>query len=64
MDPCPTAELTLLPNQIQNVNQALRDPATSQEWFTDQVMVTNVTVDCGPILVDFYNDDLDKSGLD
>ena len=27
-------------------------------------MVTNVNVDCGPVMVSFYNDDMDKSGLD
>ena len=32
-------------------------------WFTDQVLVANVAVDCGPVLVSFYNDDLDKTEL-
>ena len=58
VNPCPTADLVLSDGPIPSFDYVLRSNPISKQWnITDIIDSTNVLVDCGPISVDFFNDD-------
>ena len=63
VDPCQTVELVLNQSPIVNKNYVLRDPQISQSWQTSQLFFADTLVDCGPISLDFYYDNADKTPL-
>ena len=63
VDPCSTAEITLLASPLIDDSYTLRDNAQVQSWNYSDLFTIATQVDCGPISVDFYNEG-DKSTLD
>lgn len=42
----------------------MRDPEIGQSWFDTDLFFSDAFVDCGPISVEFYYDNTDKSPID
>ena len=63
VDPCPEAVLTLLPSPFEDT-VAWRREASIQEWTISDLVISSTSIDCGPISVDFFNNNALKSELD
>jgi hypothetical protein len=64
VDPCPTASLTLQEGIFADMEYFLRDSSSSETFTTSSMLSSSTPADCGPITVEFYNDNLSKSALD
>ena len=64
VDPCSTAQITLLDSPIVDDTYSLRDVDQSQPWDYANVLTIDTQVDCGLISVDFFNEDGSDSALD
>ena len=62
--PCSTAEITLLPSPVSDDTYILRDPLQTQTWSYTDVLTIDTGVDCGPITVEFFNEDATFTNLD
>ena len=59
VDPCPTTVLTIIdPDPFEDKTYNLRDPQIDQFWDIDNLITKATLVDCGPITVEFFNDDV------
>ena len=63
-DPCPTSTLTLSATPFVDSTYVLRDPSQAQSWVDLNLYTVDTLVDCGPIQVEFFNDDATKTALD
>ena len=63
VDPCPTTQLTIN-NPFVDQTYTLRDAEINQQWNIANILSRATAVDCGPITVNFFNDDALKSALD
>ena len=63
VDPCPTTTLTINSPFVPKL-YTLRDPQIDQSWNINSIVSKATAVDCGPLAVDFFNDDATKSSLD
>ena len=64
VDPCPTTLLTIDPDPFEDKTYNLRDPQINQPWDIDNLIRKATLVDCGPITVEFFNDDASQTALD
>jgi len=63
VDPCPTTTLTINSPFVPKL-YTLRDPQIDQSWNINSIVSKATAVDCGPLAVDFFNDDATESSLD
>ena len=62
VDPCPGVELKIVePDPFRNMTYLLGDPQLDQFWSIDNLISKDTLVDCGPLTVEFFNDDDIKS---
>ena len=63
IDPCPDAIISLDQSPIISKEYVLRDQPISQPWQASQLFTVDVLVDCGPITVEFFYDNIDRTPL-
>ena len=63
VDPCLTAEITLLPSPLVDATYILRAEQQPYLWQYSDIFTIATKVDCGPISVDFFNE-ADESMLE
>ena len=63
VDPCPTVDLNLQPSPFFDATYVLDEPAMQQPWQAANLITPQTKVDCGPISVEFFNDDATKSAI-
>ena len=63
VNPCPEAELLLLPTPFINI-EAWRREEQKIAWTVDQLVQTSTSMHCGPMSVEFYNENDDQTDLD
>ena len=61
VDPCPTVDLGLKQSPFINTSYVLVEPAMQQPWKVDDLISPQTLVDCGPISVEFFNNEAAKS---
>ena len=64
VDPCPTATISLNSSPFTDTTYILRDLGQSQPWVDSAIYSVDTLFDCGPITVDFFNDNPGKTDLD
>lgn len=58
VDPCFTVNLQLQPSPFVDATYVLYEPGIEQAWQPESLISPLTQVDCGPIKVEFFNDDL------
>ena len=64
VDPCPMVSLGLQPSPFVDATYVLLEPAMQQQWQAAALISPQTKVDCGPISVEFFNNDAKKSPID
>ena len=57
-DPCPTVDLNLQTSPFVDATYVLYEPGMEQAWTPEELIAPLTSVNCGPITVEFFNDDL------
>ena len=57
VDPCFVTEITLLPIPFVDATYVLRDAEQAQEWIGSEIYSVDESAGCGPLIVEFFNDD-------
>ena len=65
VDPCLTTALSIIdPDPFTDQTYILRDPQIDLLWDINNLITKETLVDCGPLSVEFYNDDAGQTSLD
>ena len=64
IDPCPTATFSFQSSPFKNATYVLRDTELVQPWQDSDLYALDTLVDCGPITVEFFNNDSGLTALD
>lgn len=64
VDPCDTVDLGIQASPFVDHTYVLRDAQHEQPWVAQNLIAPATQADCGPVTVEFFNDDAGKTLLD